>query len=166
MKKNQMFTLKIETFLSSQVSGTPPKHACTLDHQQSALRSMIEDPSELWHLRYRHLGFASLNLLSKKIIVDGFPSIVDSCDKYGACILGKKYRLLFNFHNFIRTRAPLELVHSDVVGPMQTTSIRGCTYFMNFIDDFSCRTWVYFLKSKSKIFDKFVGCKALAEKEC
>ena len=37
---------------------------------------------------------------------------------------------------------------------------------MTFIDDFSCRTWVYFLKSKSKAFDKFIELKAQAKKEC
>lgn len=77
-------------------------------------------------------------------MVDGFPSVVDSYDKCEACILGKQHRLPFNFGNSRRERAPLGLVHSDLAGPMQTTSIRGSTYFMTFIDDFSHRTWVYF----------------------
>ena len=77
-------------------------------------------------------------------MVDGFPNIVDSCDKCEACILGKQHRLPFNSGNSRRARAPLELVHFDLVGPMQTTSIGGSTYFMTFIDDFSGRTWVYF----------------------
>ena len=66
----------------------------------------------------------------------------------------------FNYGNSRRGRAPLELVHSDLVGPMKTTSIGGSTYFMTFIDDFSHRTWVYFLKNKSKAFDKFVEFQA------
>ena len=37
---------------------------------------------------------------------------------------------------------------------------------MTFIDYFSGRTWVYFLKNKSEAFDKFVEFKTLAEKEC
>ena len=99
-------------------------------------------------------------------MVDGLPSIVDSYDMYDACILGKKHRLPFNSRNSRRSRKPLELVHSNLVGPMQTISIVGSTYFMTFIDDFNRRTWVYFLKNKSKAFDKFVEFKALAEKEC
>ena len=62
--------------------------------------------------------FASLNLFSKKRMVDGLPSIVNSYDKYEACILGKQHRLPFNSRNSRRARAPLELVHSDLVGPM------------------------------------------------
>ena len=127
---------------------------------------MIEDPSKVWHLRYGHLGDAGLNLLSKKRMVDGLPSIVDSYDKCEACILGKKHRLSFNSKNFRRARYPLELVHTDLVCPMQVTSIGGSTYFITFIDDFSCRTWVYFLKNKSKAFDKFVEFKAQTEREC
>ena len=52
MTKNRMFPLKIETCFSSQVVATPPT--------QLALRSVIEDPSRLWHLRYGYLGYASL----------------------------------------------------------------------------------------------------------
>ena len=71
MTKNKIFPLRIETYFSSQVSVVPHKHACTVVHQQSTLRSMIEDPSKLWNLRCGHLGFASLNLLLKKRMVDG-----------------------------------------------------------------------------------------------
>ena len=98
-------------------------------------------------------------------MVDGFLRIVDLYDKCEACILGKKHRLLFNFGNSRRARVPLELMHSNLVGPIQTTSIGGSTYFMALIDDFSHRTWVYFIKNKSEAFDKFVEFKALFEKE-
>ena len=57
-------------------------------------------------------------------------------------------------------------MHIDLVGPMQVTSIGVSTYFMTFIDDFSRRTWVYFLKNKSEAFNKFLKFKAQAEKEC
>ena len=85
---------------------------------------MIKEPSKLWHLRYGHLSFAGLNMLSMKRMVDGFPSIVDSNDKCKAFILGKQHRLPFNSINSRRAKAPLELVHFDLVGPMKTTSIR------------------------------------------
>ena len=125
MTKNRMFPLKIETRFSSQVSVVPPMHACTSLHQQSTLRNVIEDLSKLRNLTYEHLGFAGLNLLYNKRMVDGFPNIVESCDKSEASILGKQHIILFNYGNSIRERAPLELVHSNLVGPMQTNSIGG-----------------------------------------
>ena len=101
-----------------------------------------------------------------KRMVDGYPSIVDSYDKCEACILGKQHRLPFNSRNSRRARTPLELVHYNLVGPMKTTSIGGSTYFMEFIDDFSHRIWVYFFKRKFEAFYKFVEFKALVKKEC
>ena len=53
------------------------------------------------------------------------------------------------------TCTPLEIVHSDICGPMQTSSIGGCNYFLTFIDDYSRKTWVYFLKNKSDAFSCF-----------
>ena len=127
---------------------------------------MIKDSSKLWHLKYGYLSFAGLNFLSKKRMVEGLPSIVYSYENFEACILGKQHRLPFNFGNSRRARAPLELVHSDLVGPMQTTSIGGSNHFMTFIDNFSHRTCVYLLKNKFEAFDKFVEFKSLAKKEC
>jgi transposase InsO family protein len=60
---------------------------------------------------------------------------------------------------------PLQLVHSDLCGPISSPSFSGCKCFLTFIDDFSRRTWVYFLKLKSKFFDKFLAYKALVEKQ-
>ena len=79
MTKNRMFPLRIETCFSSQVDAAPPT--------QSALRSVIEDPLGLWHLRYGHFGYAGLNLLSNKRMVEGLLCIRNSCDKCEACIL-------------------------------------------------------------------------------
>jgi hypothetical protein len=50
-------------------------------------------------------------------------------------------------------------------GPISSPSFSGCKYFLTFIDDFSRCTWVYFLKIKSEIFDKFLAYKALEEKQ-
>jgi len=57
----------------------------------------------------------------------------------------------------------LELIHSDVCGPIPSTSISGYVYHVSFIDDYSRKTWVYFLKSKDEVFGKFKEFKALIE---
>ena len=48
---------------------------------------------------------------------------------------------------------------------MQTQSIGGSFYFLTFIDDFSRKTWIYFLRHKSETFSKFKEFKALIEKQ-
>src|SRR5438270_4058852 len=48
---------------------------------------------------------------------------------------------------------------------MHTTSIGGNRYFLTFIDDYSRKTWIYFLKQKSKVFSCFKNFKAFVEKQ-
>lgn len=59
----------------------------------------------------------------------------------------------------------LDLVHTDLCGPIRTKIIQGDRYFMILTDDFSRMMWVTFLKDKSKDFGKFKVLRALAEKE-
>ena len=47
-----------------------------------------------------------------------------------------------------RKSEPLQLVHSDVCGPMLVMSMGGAMYFVTFIDDFSRKVWAYPLKRK------------------
>jgi len=54
----------------------------------------------------------------------------------------------------------LELVHTDVCGPMNLSSVGGNKYFLTFIDDFSRKTWIYLLKSKDEVFHRFKIFKA------
>ena len=53
----------------------------------------------------------------------------------------------------IRSTRKLQLVHSDICGPMQTQSIGGAKYFVTFIDDYSRCCAVYFMKYKSEVLD-------------
>jgi transposase InsO family protein len=46
---------------------------------------------------------------------------------------------------------------------MPSSSISGYVYYVSFIDDYSSKTWVYFLKSKDEVFNKFKEFKALIE---
>ena len=62
-----------------------------------------------------------------------------------------------------RVKQILELVHSDVFGPVKVTSLGRSVYYVSFIDDFSRNTWIYFLKKKYEVFDRFKEFKALVE---
>jgi hypothetical protein len=47
---------------------------------------------------------------------------------------------------------------------MPSSSIRGYVYYVSFIDDYSRKNWIYFLKTKDEVFNKFKEYKALIEK--
>ena len=57
----------------------------------------------------------------------------------------------------------MDLIHSDVFGSVDVPSIGRSVYYVSFIDDFSIRTWVYFLRSKAEVFSHFKEFKAMVE---
>jgi len=64
----------------------------------------------------------------------------------------------------IRAKGILELIHSDVFGLVPLPSLGGSSYYVFFIDDFSRKTWIYFLTKKSEVFEKFKEFESLVEK--
>lgn len=56
-------------------------------------------------------------------------------------------------------------VHCDLCGPMRTTTILGARYFLLFIDHYSKKMWVHFLKKKSDAFIEFQHFKVAVEDE-
>jgi transposase InsO family protein len=52
-----------------------------------------------------------------------------------------------------------------VFGPVPVPSLGKSVYYVSFIDDFSRNTWIYFLRKKSEVFDKFKEFKALVENQ-
>jgi transposase InsO family protein len=79
-------------------------------------------------------------------------------------MLGKNIKKAFPSSDN-RAQGILDLVHSDVCSPMPSPSLIGCLYYVIFIDDYSRKCWIYFLKAKSDTFDKFKEYKAFIEKQ-
>ena len=81
------------------------------------------------------------------------------CEHY---LYGKQ---ALNSHSIINKKRSklLELVHSDVCGPMPIVSMGGAIYFVTFIDDFSRKVWAYPLKRKDEVFSVFKRFVTLVE---
>ena len=54
-------------------------------------------------------------------------------------------------------------MQSDVFGPEKVPSLDKSVYYVSFMDEFSRNTWIYFLKKKYEVFDRFKEFKALVE---
>ena len=65
-----------------------------------------------------------------------------------------------------RSTRRVELIHSDVCGPMQTESMSGNKYFVTFVDEYSRCCHVYFMKQKSEVLDKFKEFEAIVTNNC
>lgn len=92
-----------------------------------ALVANVKNQSWLWHLRYGHLNYNGLELLEKKNMVHGLPHISCSNNICESCVYGKQHRLPFPVGKAWRAKQPLELVHADICGPMNTPSLNKST---------------------------------------
>eukprot|EP00253_Pinus_taeda_P003561 PITA_03561 len=156
MTSNRMFPLKLRADLKEGRTIAAVTH--------EVFQEQVKDENWLWHLRFGHLNFGGLNLLHRKGMVRGLPLIEKPDSLCEGCILGKQHKERFPAGKSIRAKAPLEIVHSDVCGPMQVPSLGGNRYVLTFIDDYTRKTWVYMLKQKSEVFEKFRHFKTLVEK--
>jgi len=103
----------------------------------------------LWHRRLGHPSFGYLKNLFPSLFTSNTEAI-----KCETCIRAKNHRVIFPPNNN-RVNYAFSLVHSNVWGPAFNSHNNQFQYFVLFVDDFSCMTWVYFLKYKSEVLDKF-----------
>ena len=80
------------------------------------------------------------------------------------CALGKYTKTAFP-NSDSRAGGILDLIHSDVCGPMSSTSLTGSLYYVVFIDDFSQKSWIFIMKTKGQVFSRFQEFKALVENQ-
>ncbi|XP_021825771.1 uncharacterized protein LOC110766715 [Prunus avium] len=115
-----------------------------------------EDHLDLWHQRLGHMNYQDLIKLSKCESVRGLPNL--SGRREGVCEgcqLGKETKNPHKTTNSISTSKTLELMHMDLVGPIQVASLGGKKYILVLVDDFSRFTWVIFLQDKTEAFNSF-----------
>ena len=72
------------------------------------------------------------------------------------------HRASFPKDSHTHTTRKLQLVHSDVCGLVKTPSFGKHVYFVTFIDDATCHTWVYPMKAKNELFYCFKVFLAMA----
>lgn len=83
------------------------------------------------------------------------------CD---GCILWKSHRAAIPKLSQSQSSKLLDLVHSDVVGPLEVPSVGVSLYIITFIGDYSKWTSLYTIRRKSEAFECFKRFKAYSEK--
>ena len=105
MEKNQMFPLHLSVCNSR------------------CFKAEIEDESTLWYLRYGHLNYKALKILKRKNMVTGFPNVDRPNKVCKTYIMGKEQQKSFPNRGSRRAGKRLDLVHSDVCGPISQTLV-------------------------------------------
>ena len=83
----------------------------------------------------------------KKLHADGLLESLDyeSFDAYEPCLMGKMTKTLFS-GTMERATDLLEIIHTDVCGPMNVEACGGYRYFLTFTDDLSRYGYIYLMK--------------------
>ncbi|WVZ24270.1 hypothetical protein V8G54_002814 [Vigna mungo] len=118
-----------------------------------------------WHLRFGHLNFRDLERLEEKAMVTSMPPISLPIDACKSCLAGKQPRKAFQSKIEMRSKGCLEIVHSDICGPLDVPSLGGNKYFIVFIDEFSRMSWVYVIRMKGETLEVFKKYIANVERE-
>jgi hypothetical protein len=136
-----------------------------IEPDSALLLTHVDESSRVWHERFGHLNFRYMQQFSKKILVDGLLDIHFSKGVCEGCVLGKHPQEKFDKGKSQRDYAPLDLIHSDLMGPFLHPSIRKARFVLIFFYDFSHFTWIYFLRKKYEVFQYLKDFKALVETE-
>lgn len=134
---------------------------------QARERVYLSDESdenhELWHRRLGHANRKSMQTLANNPQFGvSFKKVnMEPCE---TCLKGKQTRLPFQISRS-RSKDVLELVHSDVCGPMEVDSFGGSRYILTFVDDYSKKVFAYFLSSKDQVTNAFNEFKAIVENQ-
>nr|GEV15565.1 hypothetical protein [Tanacetum cinerariifolium] len=146
-RRNTSFVRNLEG--ADLLKGDRTKNLYTINLHDMASASSTK--SWLWHQRFSHLNFDTINNLAKNDLVSCL-----SMFKYHkehlchSCEQGKSIRASHPPKPVPNSRQRLHLLHMDLCGPMIIASINGKRYVLVIVDDYSRYTWVHFLRSKDE----------------
>jgi transposase InsO family protein len=169
--------------LLTEVKGHNNAYPLLASQQTSqALSAAVSNKGLDWvtaHARLGHLNTRAIQLMHDKRMAHGVelpnsgsPDDVKQCV---GCIVGKAHRLPFPAQASHRSQRPLQLVHSDICGPVVVEhglsngkQLANKWYLLTFVDDYSRQLWVQLIADKTgdTVLRQFRQYKLWAEKYC
>jgi len=143
------------------MKGTRSKDNCYLwvSQEEARLTTRLmskEEEVKLWHQKLGHLHLKGMKKVISSKAIRGLPDLkIVENNICGECQIGKQTRMSHPRLEYQVTSKVLELLHMDLMGPMQVESIGGKRYVLVVVDDFSRFNWVNFFREKSYTFDVF-----------
>ncbi|KAL2226226.1 UNVERIFIED_CONTAM: Retrovirus-related Pol polyprotein from transposon TNT 1-94 [Sesamum indicum] len=140
-------------------------YLCSVTYDSMVASVNMHDKTCLWHKYFGHISQKRLEFLNKEGILCDKVDKLQFCDE---CVIGKKHRV-----HFPATPSPnpsmssciLDYVHTDVWGSSKEPTHGGNRYFLSIIDNFSKKVFVFLLKHKYEVFEKFEKWKTLVENQ-
>ena len=120
-----------------------------------------DDEVELWHSRLGHIGQSRMNRLAKEGLLTNISKVEKSTCEH--CLIGKTCRKPFGTSK--RSESPLQLIHSDICGPLNVKARHGASYFITFIDDFTRFGHIFLISHKHEAISCFKSYMSLVENQ-
>ncbi|CAI7867858.1 unnamed protein product, partial [Closterium sp. NIES-53] len=142
---------------SSQVfaaaSGSGPESA-------PCLCRLLSHQTLLWHHRLGHPSLPRLRGMASCVLVSGLPQSIPPLSPGPAptcvpCVEGRQ-RAAPHSSEIPPTEAPLQTLHMDVWGPARVRGQGHERYFLLVVDDYSCYTMVFPLRSKGDVTEVLI----------
>ncbi|KAL0373444.1 UNVERIFIED_CONTAM: hypothetical protein Sradi_3260100 [Sesamum radiatum] len=107
--------------------------------------------AQIWHARLGHISKDRIRRLvdTKSLEIDDLDHL-PTCE---SCLKGKMTKKRFVGQSAI-AKGLLDLVHTDVCGPLSIPARGGFSYFITFTDDHSWYGYVYLMRYKSEAFGR------------
>lgn len=133
-RTNNLYELRIPETVNISIGG----------HNEKCIHS--------WHQRLGHRDPEAIRKMQKNGLIENMKIVECGVRELcGTCAKGKMARVPFPKKSLTETKEPLDLIHSDVCGPMSTQTPSGKRYIVTFIDDFSRFTVIQLLAHKSEV---------------
>ena len=127
----------------------------------SLITSSHENDVMIWHARLNHIGQDRMSRLAKEGLLGNIDKVeLPNCEH---CLKGKMARKPFG--KATRADTPLQLIHSDICGPMNVRARHGAYYFITFIDDYTRYGQIYLISHKSEALSCFKTFMNLVENQ-
>ncbi|CAN1316600.1 Retrovirus-related Pol polyprotein from transposon TNT 1-94 [Linum perenne] len=123
---------------------------------EKCFAAVDNSPQNIWHRKLGHISCSRISKLNASKLVRGLPQFSPMKEFFcSTCVKGKQTKNSFKSSSFISTSKPLQLIHIDLFGPTNISSLGGKNYAFVLVDDFSRFTWVFFLAKKNESFQTF-----------
>lgn len=124
--------------------------------------------AKLWHERFGHSSPVMMNEARKpsRLIGGPRPSMnFNSVLQCHGCDIGKMKNRSY-WSSRVTKSEILQLIHTDVCGPMKVEFVGHAQYFLIFVDDLSRKTFIYFMRKKSEVEQAIKNFINHVEREC
>ncbi|KAJ0926042.1 putative RNA-directed DNA polymerase [Helianthus annuus] len=116
-----------------------PVHVISKPYSPTCLQ-VSESDTHIWHKRFAHVNHKALRTMQYRQMVKGLPKVVGKTKVCETCAIGKQQREVIPNKSNWRATEKLQLIHTDLCGPITPSSQTGKRYVLVFIDDYTRKT--------------------------